>query len=67
MGYETIIIFFEKGWSYPRQSNQPRSYWANRLKALHQQMMAQGKEHADAIIICKREYDSNRGGGRNIA
>ena len=23
-------------------------------------MMAQGREHADAIIQCKREYDSSR-------
>jgi hypothetical protein len=61
MSYETIIIFFEKNWSYPRTSNQSRAYWANRLKQLHQQMMAQGREHADAIVQCKKEYDSNRG------
>ena len=61
MAYETIIIFFEKGWSYPKPSNQPRAFWANRLRQLHQQMMAQGREQADAIIICKREYDGNRG------
>lgn len=61
MAYETIIIFFEKGWSYPRTSNQSRAYWANRLRALHQKYMAQGREHADAIIACKREYDASRG------
>jgi hypothetical protein len=61
MAYETIIIFFEKGWSYPRLSTQPRAYWANRLRTIHQQYMAQGREHADAIIACKREYDSSRG------
>lgn len=61
MAYETIIIFFEKGWSYPRTSNQSRAYWANRLKQLHEQYMAQGREHADAIIACKREYDASRG------
>jgi hypothetical protein len=66
MSYETIIIFFEKGWTYPQLSNQPRAYWANRLRTLHQQHMAQGKEHADAIIACKREYDANRKGSRNI-
>jgi hypothetical protein len=66
MAYETIIIFFERGWSYPRQSNQSRSYWTNRLRTLHQQMMAQGREHADAIITCKREYDGSRGTPRYV-
>jgi hypothetical protein len=66
MAYETIIIFFEKGWTYPQLSNQSRAYWANRLRTLHQQHMAQGREHADAIIACKREYDANRKGSRNI-
>jgi hypothetical protein len=61
MAYETIIIYFEKAWSYPRQSNQSRVYWAGRLKTLHEQYMAQGREHADAIIACKREYDASRG------
>jgi hypothetical protein len=61
MAYETIIIFFEKGWSYPRTSNQPRAYWANRLRTLHDQYKAQGREHADAIIACKKEYDASRG------
>lgn len=61
MSYETIIIFFEKGWSYPRASTQPRTYWANRLRTLHQQYMAQGREHADAITACKKEYDATRG------
>ena len=61
MAYETIIIFFELGWSYPRPSTQSRAYWANRLKVLHQLMMSQGKEQANAIIACKKEYDSSRG------
>lgn len=61
MAYETIIIFFEKGWNYSRISNQPRAYWANRLRTLHQQYMAQGREHADAIMQCKKEYDASRG------
>lgn len=59
--YETIIIFFERGWIYPRQSTQSRAYWVSRLKQLHEQYMAQGKEHADAIIQCKKEYDATRG------
>ena len=66
MSYETIIIFFEKGWSYPRASNQSRSYWTNRLRTLHQQMMAQGREHADAITACKKEYDGSRGTPRYV-
>jgi len=60
MSYETIIIFFERGWSYPIASTKPRAYWANRLRQLHQQYMAQGREHADAIMQCKREYDASR-------
>lgn len=66
MAYETIIVFFEIGWSYPRQSDKSRVYWTNRLKTLHQQMMAQKREHADAIVQCKREYDASRGNPRFV-
>lgn len=61
MEHETIIIFFETNQNYPRQSDKSRVYWTNRLKTLHQQMMAQKREHANAIIQCKREYDASRG------
>lgn len=66
MAYETIIVFFEKGWSYSKPSNQPRAFWTNRLRQLHQQYMAQNREHADAIIACKREYDDSRGKSRFV-
>lgn len=67
MAYMTIIIYFETAWSYPRPSNQNRTYWSNRLSQLHQQMMAQGREQAEAIRQCKREYDYSRGGGSSLA
>ena len=67
MPYTTIIIYFEIAWSYPRSDTRGRGWWANRLSQLHQQMMSQGREHAEAIRQCKREYDSHRGGGSNLA
>ena len=59
--YTTIIIYFEINWSYPNPDTRGRAYWANRLQTLHNEKMAQGREHAEAIRDCQREYFASRG------